>query len=338
MTDLTAPAGRNAVDQKQADRPKPDRSQPRPAPPDGLVIVDKPAGWTSHDVVGRMRRLAGTRRVGHAGTLDPMATGVLVLGVEKATRLLGHLALTRKTYSATIRLGQNTITDDAEGEVISTRSAAQVTEAAIREVIATLTGEIQQVPSSVSAIKVDGVRSYARVRSGDEVKLAARPVTIYTFDVHEVRRVDASIDESPGELIDLDVTVACSSGTYIRALARDLGAALGVGGHLTALRRTQVGPYDLAQAHTLEELSAAREAERPLPILPIAAAAAAAFPQSTVDADGAAKLAHGGFLPATGLSTGPVAVFGPDGAFLALVEDRTDERRGPHAKPIAVFV
>jgi tRNA pseudouridine55 synthase len=303
-------------------------------PPDGLVIVDKPAGWTSHDVVGRMRRLAGTRRVGHAGTLDPMATGVLVLGIEKATRLLGHLALTRKTYSATIRLGQNTVTDDAEGEVITTRSAAQVTEAAIREVISTLTGEIQQVPSSVSAIKVDGVRSYARVRSGDEVKLAARPVTIHTFDVHEVRRVGEQADE----LVDVDVTVACSSGTYIRALARDLGAALEVGGHLTALRRTQVGPYDLAQAHTLDELSAAREAEQPLPILPIAAAAAAAFPRITVDAADAAKLAHGGFLPATGTDTGPVAVFGPDGAFLALVEDRTDARRGPHAKPIAVFV
>ena len=337
--------------------------QSRPVPPDGLVIVDKLAGWTSHDVVGRMRRLAGTRRVGHAGTLDPMATGVLVLGIEKATRLLGHLALTRKTYTATIRLGQNTVTDDAEGEVLATRSAAAITEAAIRDVISgSLTGEVQQVPSSVSAIKVDGVRSYARVRSGDEVKLAARPVTIHSFVLHEVRRID--------ELIDLDVTVSCSSGTYIRALARDLGAALGVGGHLTALRRTQVGPYGLSQAHTLEELSAAREQDLPLPILPISAAAAAAFPGLTVDAASASALAHGGFLPPTGLGAqltakpgapataqdcgtaatatsaaatataiaGPVAVFGPDGSFLALVEDRTDERRGPHAKPIAVFV
>jgi tRNA pseudouridine55 synthase len=300
------------------------------------VIVDKPAGWTSHDVVGRMRRLAGTRRVGHAGTLDPMATGVLVLGIEKATRLLGHLALTRKTYAATIRLGQDTVTDDAEGEVLSTRSAAQVTDAAILGVVAkSLTGEIMQVPSSVSAIKVDGVRSYARVRSGDEVKLAARPVTIHAFEVHEVRR--------EGDLVDLDATVVCSSGTYIRALARDLGSALGVGGHLTALRRTQVGPYGLAEARPLDELSALREAGQPLPILPIAAAAAAAFPRLTVDATGAAALAHGGFLPATGLGagpdrTGPVAAFGPDGSFLALVEDRTDARRGPHAKPIAVFV
>jgi tRNA pseudouridine55 synthase len=314
--------------------PRPVRSGP-PAP-DGLVIVDKPAGWTSHDVVGRMRRLAGTRRVGHAGTLDPMATGVLVLGVEKATRLLGHLALTRKTYTATIRLGQDTVTDDAEGEVLSTHSAAHVTEAAILELVkGTLTGEIMQVPSSVSAIKVDGVRSYARVRSGDEVKLAARPVTIHTFEVHEVRQV--------GELLDLDATVVCSSGTYIRALARDLGAALGVGGHLTALRRTQVGPYDLSQAHTLEELSAAREQGLALPVLPLNAAAAAAFPRLTVDASGASTLAHGGFLPATGLGagpdrTGPVAAFGPDGTFLALLEDRTDPRRGPHAKPIAVFV
>ena len=317
--------------------PRPARSGPvGPPTPDGLVIVDKPAGWTSHDVVGRMRRLAGTRRVGHAGTLDPMATGVLVLGVEKATRLLGHLALTQKTYTATIRLGQDTVTDDAEGEVLGTRSAAHVTEAAILELVkGTLTGEIMQVPSSVSAIKVDGVRSYARVRSGDEVKLAARPVTIHAFEVHEVRQV--------GELLDLDATVVCSSGTYIRALARDLGAALGVGGHLTALRRTQVGPYDLAQAHTLEELSAAREQGLPLPVLPIAAAAAAAFPGLTVDASGASALAHGGFLPATGLGagpdrTGPVAAFGPDGTFLALLEDRTDPRRGPHAKPIAVFV
>jgi tRNA pseudouridine55 synthase len=350
VTDPTAPAaaqshGRSSVPSQSDPQSRP---EPRPVPPDGLVIVDKPAGWTSHDVVGRMRRLAGTRRVGHAGTLDPMATGVLVLGIEKATRLLGHLALTRKTYTATIRLGQDTVTDDAEGDVLSTRSAAQVTEAAIRAVIeGALTGEIQQVPSSVSAIKVDGVRSYARVRAGDEVKLAARPVTIHSFDLHEMRRVD--------DLVDLDVTITCSSGTYIRALARDLGATLEVGGHLTALRRTQVGPYGLDQAHTLDELAAVRELGRALPILPINAAAAAAFPGLTVDAAGAATLSHGGFLPPTGLGAslgassgdssggesdqpGPVAVFGPDGAFLALVEDRADPRRGPHAKPIAVFV
>jgi tRNA pseudouridine55 synthase len=296
-----------------------------PAPPDGLVIVDKPSGWTSHDVVGRMRRLAGTRRVGHAGTLDPMATGVLVVGVERATRLLGHLALTRKGYDAVIRLGQSTVTDDAEGEVTARAAAGHVDDAAIRAAVAPFIGEIMQVPSSVSAIKVNGVRSYARVRSGDEVKLAPRPVTVYAFDVHEVRR--------SGDVVDVEVSVACSSGTYIRALARDLGAALGVGGHLTALRRTVVGPYGLEQAHTLDELAAAADGDGPLPILPIADAAAAAFPRYDANGDQAKVIAHGGFLPAAGLGPGPIAVFGPDGAFLALVEER-----GPRAKPIAVFV
>lgn len=302
----------------------------RPSAPDGLVIVDKPAGWTSHDVVGRMRRLAATRRVGHAGTLDPMATGVLVLGVEKATRLLGHLALTRKTYEATIRLGQATVTDDAEGEVTASAPAGHLHDAAVLAAVAPLSGEIMQVPSSVSAIKINGVRSYARVRSGDEVKLAARPVTVYRFDVHEIRR-----DAELGQLgvIDLDVTVECSSGTYIRALARDLGAALAVGGHLTALRRTSVGPYDLTQAHTLDELAQATERGEPLPVLPLAAAAAAAFPRYDVDAEQAKSIAHGGFLASPGLGDGPIGVFGPDGAFLALVEER-----GGRAKPIAVFV
>ena len=311
------------------------RDDGRPAPPDGLVIVDKPAGWTSHDVVGRMRRLAGTRRVGHAGTLDPMATGVLVLGLEKATRLLGHLALTRKVYDATIRLGQTTVTDDAEGEVTAAASTEQLADADVLGAVGPLTGEIMQVPSSVSAIKVNGVRSYARVRSGDEVKLAARPVTVYEFTVHQIRRAAAA--SAPGsaavDVIDLDVTVACSSGTYIRALARDLGAALGVGGHLTALRRTQVGPYGLAQAHTLEELAAVVEGAQPLPVLSLAAAAAVAFPRYDVDGEQAKTIAHGGFLPSPGLGEGPIAVFGPDGAFLALVEER-----GERAKPIAVFV
>ncbi|MBS2966487.1 tRNA pseudouridine(55) synthase TruB [Actinocrinis puniceicyclus] len=308
------------------------RDAGRPAPPDGLVIVDKPAGWTSHDVVARMRRLAGTRRVGHAGTLDPMATGVLVLGLEKATRLLGHLALTRKVYQATIRLGQSTLTDDAEGEVTAAAPVAHLDDAAVLAAIGPLTGEIMQVPSSVSAIKVNGVRSYARVRSGDEVKLAARPVTVYEFTVHRTRRVPAGAAMAAAEVFDLDVTVACSSGTYIRALARDLGAALGVGGHLTALRRTLVGPYGLAQAHTLEELAEAVERGEPLPVLSLAAAAAAAFPRYDVDGGQAQTIAHGGFLPSPGLGGGPIAVFGPDGAFLALVEER-----GDRARPIAVF-
>jgi tRNA pseudouridine55 synthase len=327
------------------------RDAGRPAPPDGLVIVDKPAGWTSHDVVGRMRRLAGTRRVGHAGTLDPMATGVLVLGIEKATRLLGHLALTRKVYEATIRLGQTTVTDDAEGEVTAAAPTGHLADADVLTAVSPLTGEIMQVPSSVSAIKVNGVRSYARVRSGDEVKLAARPVTVYEFTVHQIRRASAvaardddTAEEDAAEssettgmgVVDLDVTVACSSGTYIRALARDLGASLGVGGHLTALRRTQVGPYGLAQAHTLDELAEVAEVAeqaQPLPVLSLAAAAAVAFPRYDVDGEQAKTIAHGGFLPSPGLGEGPIAVFGPDGAFLALVEER-----GERAKPIAVFV
>jgi tRNA pseudouridine55 synthase len=300
----------------------------RPVPPDGLVIVDKPGGWTSHDVVGKMRRLVGTRRVGHAGTLDPMATGVLVLGVERATRLLGHLMLTQKEYEGTIRLGQRTITDDAEGELTESAPAElvqAVAEAAIAAGISALTGEIMQVPAAVSAIKIDGVRSYARVRSGDEVKLAARPITVFAFELLHIRR-------GP-DLIDLDVRVVCSSGTYIRALARDLGEALGVGGHLTALRRTRVGPYTLAEAESLAELAALVEAGEPVPVLPIAAAADAAFPRYDADEEQAKAIAHGGPLPALGLGPGPIAVFAPDGAFLALVEEQ-----GRRCKPLAVFV
>jgi len=214
--------------------------------PSGLVIVDKPGGMTSHDVVARVRRLAGTRRVGHAGTLDPMATGVLVVGVEKATRLLGHLALTEKTYVATIRLGQSTSTDDAEGEPTGGSPATDIPPGALDAEIAELTGDIWQVPPGVSAIKVNGQRAYKLTRAGAAPELAARPVTVYEFTVNGVRET--------GDFLDIDAVIRCSSGTYIRALARDLGAALGTGGHLTALRRTAVGPYDLAQAHTLEDL------------------------------------------------------------------------------------
>ncbi|TPJ29566.1 tRNA pseudouridine(55) synthase TruB, partial [Mesorhizobium sp. B2-6-6] len=198
----------------------------------GVVLVDKPQGWTSHDVVGRVRRLAGTRKVGHAGTLDPMATGLLVVGVNKATRLLTAITGTDKTYTATIRLGQSTVTDDAEGEVVQTRLANAVTPERVAEQVAALTGEILQAPSAVSAVKVAGRRAYDRVRAGEDVTLDARPVTVHEFTVHELRRLDG------GRLVDLDVTVRCSSGTYIRALARDLGEALENGGHLTALRRS----------------------------------------------------------------------------------------------------
>lgn len=285
---------------------------------DGLVVVDKPGGLTSHDVVARVRRLAGTRRVGHAGTLDPMATGVLVLGVNRATRLLGHLALTEKAYDATIRLGASTVTDDAEGEIVASADTAAVTEAEVAAGAAALTGLIEQVPSAVSAVKIRGERAYKRVRAGEDVALAARPVTVHRFEVAEVRRVGAHLD--------VDVRVVCSSGTYVRALARDLGAALGVGGHLTALRRTRVGPYGLDVAHTLEELA------EDLVVLPIADAARAAFPARHVDQAQATVVSHGGPLPASG-AAGPVAVFGPDGSFLALVEDR-----GASTKAVAVFV
>jgi tRNA pseudouridine55 synthase len=291
----------------------------RPVPPSGLIIVDKPAGWTSHDVVGKMRRLAGTRRVGHAGTLDPMATGVLVIGVEKATRLLGHLALTEKGYDATIRLGVTTVTDDAEGEILTETPAAHVADEAIRTGVAALSGPITQVPPQVSAIKVNGERAYKRARAGEEVELRARPVTVHAFDITAIRR--------EGDLVEMDASVRCSSGTYIRSLARDLGAALGVGGHLTRLRRTHVGPYDLSVARTIEQLA------EDCAILPMPEAVAAAFPRMDVSEDQARLVAHGGRLPSAGLGSGPIGVFGPDGTLLALVEEH-----GSTAKPLAVFV
>ncbi|MGW4800365.1 tRNA pseudouridine(55) synthase TruB [Nonomuraea sp. NPDC004297] len=284
----------------------------------GLIIVDKPGEWTSHDVVAKMRRLAGTRRVGHAGTLDPMATGVLVVGVEKATRLLGHLTLTEKVYEATIRLGVRTNTDDAEGEVIATASAAEVTAAEVHKGIAALTGEIMQVPPQVSAIKVNGERAYKKARAGEEVELAARPVTVRRFDVLDIR--------AAGDVVDVDAVVTCSSGTYIRSLARDLGAALGVGGHLTKLRRTRVGPYDLSLARSIEQLA------EECVILPIGQAVAAAFPRRDVTAEEARVIGHGGRLPAAGLGDGPIGVFGPEGELLALVAEQ-----GRVARPLAVF-
>jgi tRNA pseudouridine55 synthase len=290
--------------------------------------VDKPQGWTSHDVVGRMRRIAGTRKVGHAGTLDPMATGVLVVGINKATRLLTYIVGTSKTYTATIRLGQSTITDDAEGDVTASASAVAVGDEAIHDGVAALTGPIQQVPSSVSAIKVNGERAYARVRSGEEVKLAARPVTIHRFEVHGVRR------EPGSEVVDLDVTVECSSGTYIRALARDLGNALGVGGHLTALRRTHVGPYSLDQARTLEQLA------EELNVLEMSQAARALMPNRELTADEATEISFGRRI-AAGAAAGtpeaataehPAAAFAPDGSLVALLADS-----GSFAKPVLVF-
>ncbi|MFD7326093.1 tRNA pseudouridine(55) synthase TruB [Streptomyces sp. NPDC059875] len=292
-------------------------------PLDGLVIVDKPSGFTSHDVVAKMRGIAKTRRVGHAGTLDPMATGVLVLGVERATKLLGHLALTEKEYLGTIRLGQTTITDDAEGEITASVDASEVTREAIDAGVAELTGAIMQVPSKVSAIKIDGKRSYARVRGGEEFEIPARPVTVSSFQVYDVREAVAE-DGTP--VVDLVVSVVCSSGTYIRALARDLGAGLGVGGHLTALRRTRVGPYKLDSARTLDQL------QEELTVMPVAEAAAAAFPRWDVDEKRARLLLNGVRLEMPTYPAGPVAVFASDGRLLALVEDQKGK-----AKSLAVF-
>ena len=283
---------------------------------DGLIVVDKPAGMTSHDVVARIRRLARTRRVGHGGTLDPMATGVLIIGVNRATRLLTYVIGAGKSYTATIRLGQTTVTDDAEGDVTATVPAAGVTDAAIRAGLAAQTGEIEQVPSAVSAIKVNGQRAYKRVRDGEEVELAARKVTVSRLDVLAVRR--------PGDdLVDVDIDVTCSSGTYIRAIARDLGRTLGVGGHLTALRRTAVGDLTLASAATLAEL----EERAPEVIsLPMAEAARRAFPQREADAEETRVLSHGGPLAPVGIE-GPYAVFNAAGDVLAIVSERDGKAR-----------
>jgi tRNA pseudouridine55 synthase len=299
-----------------AGRPRDDR----PPAPDGLVVVDKPAGWTSHDVVARLRRLARTRRVGHAGTLDPMATGVLVVGIGAATRLLHHLVLVDKAYDATVRLGQSTLTDDAQGEVTGGASAAGVTEDAVRRALVPLTGAIEQVPSSVSAIKIDGQRAYKRVRDGEAPQLAARPVTVSRFDAIGFHR------PAP-ELLDVEVRVECSSGTYVRALARDLGAALGTGGHLTALRRTRVGPFALAGAATLDELA---EREHPVTLL-LPDAVAAALPVRTLAADEARELSFGRSLEPTG-DPATHGALDTEGRVIALLQDR-DGR----ARPVLVF-
>lgn len=291
----------------------------RPEPTPGLVVVDKPSGVTSHDVVSRIRRFAGTRKVGHAGTLDPMATGVLVLGVGRATRLLGHLMLTEKAYDATIRLGVSTTTDDAEGQVIATASTAALTEPGVHAALGRFVGDLMQVPTAVSAIKVDGRRAYDRVRAGETVQLAARPIQIHEMTVHRVL-------VGP-DVVDADISLRCSSGTYVRAIARDLGAALGVGGHLTALRRTAVGPFTVAAAATLDQLA------DHLRLTPMAAAARAAFPALDLDESTAAAVRVGRVLEIDLGVAGPVGLFAPDGEFLALYEQRDAQ-----ARPVAVFV
>jgi tRNA pseudouridine55 synthase len=242
-----------------------------------------------------------------------MATGLLVLGVGTATRLLGHVGGHDKTYEATIRLGQATVTDDREGEVVSAASTADVDDGVVRAALAAQTGPLQQVPSSVSAVKVDGRRSYDRVRAGEAVELAARSVTVHRLDVHRIAR------PTP-ELIDVDVTVVCTAGTYIRAIARDAGAALGVGGHLTALRRTASGPFTVDRAAPVEEAGAALVAGGGDGFLPLAQAATTVFPARPITAAEAVTLSYGQRIPATG-APGLHAAVDPDGRLVALVED-----------------
>lgn len=292
----------------------------------GLLLIDKESDWTSHDVVAKSRGIVGTRKVGHAGTLDPMATGLLILGVESATKLLTFIVGEDKTYKATIRLGANTVTDDREGDVLKLASVEEVSAIslpAIDAAIENLRGEIQQVPSSVSAIKVDGQRAYAAVRGGSEVKLAPRAVTISTF----------SIDAEPklvegGQYLDIDVTVECSSGTYIRALARDLGEALGVGGHLTALRRTRIGKYSVDQAKKLSELT-----KENVQILPAALAAAQQFEVRKLSEQDVIDLRHGKRLAAgENKSKQPLAGIDDQGQLVAILE-----RSGSQLKSVVVF-
>ena len=274
----------------------------------GIVVVDKPAGMTSHDVVARLRRIFGTRKVGHAGTLDPMATGVLVAGIERGTKLLAHLVADDKVYSTTIRLGAATSTDDMEGEVISQADASGVTDTAIMEQVAALTGEIMQVPAKVSAIKIDGKRAHELVREGKEVEIPPRKVTVFSFEVSSISR--------QGDFVDVCARVHCSSGTYVRSLARDMGAALGVGGHLRALRREASGPFTLEHARTIEQLE-----ESPALSLSLDEALQAAWPVLEVTADEYAALAMGKWLDPRGL-TGVHAAIGPDGRAVALVKEK----------------
>lgn len=264
--------------------------------------MDKPAGMTSHDVVSRVRREFGTRKVGHAGTLDPMATGVLILGIERGTKFLAHMVTATKAYNATISLGASTTTDDFEGEIISQTSAAHITDAEILSAIANLTGAIMQKPAKVSAIKIDGKRAYQRVRDGEDVDIPARPVTVNRFEVLESR-------QSPREV---DVVVECSSGTYIRSLARDLGEALGVGGHLTALRRTEVGPFSLDDASPLDSMELSLNLDEAL---------VRCYPRLDVTAEESHKLAMGQWLEPRGVK-GTYAAVGPDGRSIALVKEK----------------
>lgn len=298
----------------------------------GVLVVDKPAGLTSHDVVDRVRRLAGVRRVGHAGTLDPMATGVLVLGLGPATRLL-RWAAPDKAYRAVIRLGIATSTDDVAGEVVRADGCSPFVIGALPSILTTLRGRIEQVPPQVSAVHVGGKRAYSLARRGEHVRIPARTVTVRRFDVAGGPRPGVvTVGEDPVPVLDLRAEVECSSGTYVRALARDLGEGLGVGGCLAGLRRTRVGRWTLEDAHTLEEVADAQT----LPVVPLTQACERMFPTLRLDAEQAARLAHGSAPQPQGLDwpegPAPFAATGPDGRVVALVE-----RQGGGARILVVF-
>ena len=274
----------------------------------GLVLIDKPTDWTSHDVVAKVRKAVGTKKVGHAGTLDPLATGLLVLGIESGTKLLTFLVGADKTYEATIRLGQQTVSDDSQSEVIFAADAdniSKLTESNIQAEVAKLSGVIMQTPSSVSAIKVDGKRAYDLVRAGEQVELKAREVTIHSFEVLSVSKQE--------EFLDLAVRVECSTGTYIRALARDLGAALGVGGHITSLRRTKVGRFDVTEANSLDELDDLRITE-------LAEAAKQLFPVIELADSEVTDLIHGKRLSGRAEHVGLAAGLSMSGKLVAVLE------------------
>ncbi len=285
----------------------------------GFVIVDKPSGMTSHDVVHQIRKLANTKKVGHAGTLDPDATGVLVIGLGKATRLLTFIVADNKTYQATIRLGQSRTTDDAQGEIIETKSCEKITDEAIKYELDKFVGDIQQIPSSVSAIKVDGKRAYDLVRQGEKVELAPRSVHISAIDVHEIKKID--------EFIDVAVTVHCSSGTYIRAIARDLGNSLQVGGHLTNLRRTQSGQWSITNANKLTDLKPGS-----LPIISMAQVATSIFPTVTIGQAETEDFIHGRSVRTTHTPAETIAVIDKNPSLIALAHGD-----GLTLKPHVVF-
>ena len=285
------------------------------APPPGVLIIDKPGGITSHGVVSVVRRTIGTRKVGHAGTLDPMATGVLVIGIGQATKVLGHLALRDKEYFATIRLGAFTSTDDREGDILDRADSlvlASISDAAVTAAVSRYMGKIHQVPSSISAIKVDGQRAYARARAGEDLQLKAREVEVTAFDVLSIARSN--------DWLDIDVRVECSTGTYIRALARDIGKDLGVGGHLIALRRSRVGPFSVAASHELAPWSEGNEPEAA--IIPLSDVARAAFTCIAVDSERAADITHGRRIEWPASDAAVIALVDGSGSLLALAEER----------------